>query len=78
MTIKLLSEIEDGNGLVAKVIRIEGAHDYKIVQEIFQRAGNLWPDASPQAKKIIDLVTNGQIMQEYGPDDKANGDKHEA
>lgn len=68
MSITLTSEVQDGVGLVAKVIRIEGANDYKIMQQIMHRAGNLWPDAPPQAKRIIDLVTNGQVMQDYGPD----------
>ena len=68
MAIKLLTTVEDGLGTVGKSIVVDTAEDFKLLQELFQRAGNLWPDASPQIKRIIDLVTNGQVMQDYGPD----------
>lgn len=72
MGIKLLTTVEDGLGTVGKSIVVDTQEDYKLLQEIFQRAGNLWPDASPQVKRIIDLVTNGKVMQDYGPDVSAD------
>lgn len=72
MGIKLLTTVEDGLGTVGKSIVADTQEDYILVQEIFQRAGNLWPDASPQVKRIIDLVTNGKVMQDYGPDVNAD------
>lgn len=68
--IRLITLSEDGNGTFAKAIVADNQNDYKLLQELFQRAGNLWPDASPQIKRIVDLVTNGKVMQDYGPDDK--------
>jgi len=60
-----MTAVEDGKGTVGKSVVADTAEDYKILQAIFQRAGNLWPDAPPAAKRIIDLVTNGQVMQDY-------------
>lgn len=65
MAIKLMTTVEDGLGTVGKSVVADNAEDYAILQTIFQRAGNLWPDAPASAKRIIDLVTNGQVMQNY-------------
>lgn len=35
------------------------------IQEIFQRAANLWPDAPSGVKAFADLVTVGQVQQDY-------------
>jgi hypothetical protein len=40
---------------------------WKSFQELIQRGANLWPDAPPEIKKFADLVTTGQVMQEYAP-----------
>ena len=68
MSLRVVTHIEDGNGTVRKTIEADNPYDWIVLQEVFQRAGNLWPDASPQAKRLIDLVTNGRVMQDYGPD----------
>lgn len=34
-------------------------------QQLCQRAGNLWPDASPEMKAFIDLITEGKVQQDY-------------
>lgn len=34
-------------------------------KELCQRAGNLWPDASPEMKAFIDIITEGKIQQDY-------------
>ena len=34
-------------------------------QELCHRAGNLWPDASPEMKAFIDLITEGKVQQDY-------------
>jgi hypothetical protein len=34
-------------------------------KELCQRAGNLWPDASPEVKTFIDLITEGKVQQDY-------------
>jgi len=65
VTIKLMTTMEDGLGTVGKSVVADTAEDYKLLQQIFQRAGNLWPDAPPAAKRIIDLVTNGVVLQDY-------------
>ncbi len=68
MTLRLVTLVEDNNGAVAKAIVSENAQDYAALQLIFRRAGNTWPDAPPQCKRIIDLVVSGSVLQEYGPD----------
>jgi uncharacterized membrane-anchored protein YhcB (DUF1043 family) len=68
MTLKLITQVEEGVGTVSKSIVATTAEDYKILQELMHRATNLWPDAPAQAKRIADLVTNGKVLQDYGPD----------
>lgn len=34
-------------------------------RELIQRGANLWPDAPPEIKQLADLVTSGQVMQDY-------------
>lgn len=46
-------------------IHIRDAESWKSFQELIQRGANLWPDAPPEIKEFADLVTNGQIMQDY-------------
>lgn len=75
MAIKLMTTVEDGLGTVGKSVVADTAEDYAILQTIFQRAGNLWPDAPPAAKQIIDLVTNGKVMQDYRHERNSNGTK---
>jgi hypothetical protein len=68
MTLKLITQVEEGVGTISKSIVANTAADYKILQELMHRATNLWPDAPPQAKRIADLVTSGKVLQDYGPD----------
>lgn len=46
------------------VIVIDG-ESKKEFQELVQRGSNLWPDASAEIKAFADVVTNGQLMQDY-------------
>lgn len=68
MSIRVVSHIEDGLGTIRKTVEFDRAEDWKDFQELVQRAANLWPDAKPQMKKFADVVTNGKVMQDYGPD----------
>ena len=34
-------------------------------KELIQRGANLWPDAPWQIKELADLITSGQVMQNY-------------
>lgn len=34
-------------------------------KKLVQRGINLWPDASPVLKEFSDMVTNGEILQDY-------------
>ena len=34
-------------------------------KELVQRGSNLWPDAPPEIKETADIITNGQILQNY-------------
>jgi hypothetical protein len=34
-------------------------------KELIQRGANLWPDAPAEIKEFADLITNGQILQDY-------------
>lgn len=65
MTLKVISQIETGLGTVSKSVVAETAEDWKDLQEIMQRAGNLWPDANPNIKNIVDIVTVGEPQQDY-------------
>ena len=65
MTLRVVSTVADGLGTVSKSVVAETAEDWKLLQEVFQRATNLWPDAPPSVKHISDVVTNGKPMQDY-------------
>ena len=73
MALKVVTHVEDGLGTVRKTIVAETSHDWTLLQELFQRAGNLWPDATPQVKRIVDLVTGGEVLQDYGPNVDSKG-----
>lgn len=51
-------------GVSIKVL-VAGEETTAAFIELIQRGANLWPDAPPEIKEIADLVTNGEIMQEY-------------
>jgi hypothetical protein len=34
-------------------------------KELIQRGANLWPDAPAEIKEFADLITSGQILQDY-------------
>lgn len=68
MSLYVESRIVDGTGTAAKCIVATTDADWKLVQQILFRATNLWPDAPPQVKRISDIITNGKILQDYGPD----------
>lgn len=40
--------------------------DFKV---LVQRGSNLWPDAPPKIKEFADLVTNGEVLQDYRSQD---------
>jgi hypothetical protein len=63
--LKVVTHVEDGLGTVAKTIVAQTEEDWKLLQIVFQRATNLWPDAPPNVKAIADVVTNGKVMQDY-------------
>lgn len=65
MTLRVITVVEDRLGTVSKSVVAETAEDWKLLQEVFQRATNLWPDAPPSVKHISDVVTNGKPMQDY-------------
>lgn len=43
---------------------------WKDFQKLIQRGANLWPDAPPGIKELADLVTNGQVLQNYWEQNK--------
>lgn len=65
MSITLNTLVQDGHGAINKTVIISTAADYKMFQELVQRGSNLWPDAPAEVKAFADMVTNGQVMQEY-------------
>lgn len=68
MSLSLETTVQDGLGTVRKAIVADTAEDFKLLQEIMFRATNLWPEAPPQVKRLADMVTNGKVLQDYGPD----------
>lgn len=46
------------------IIEVEN-ESLKGFQELVQRGTNLWPDAPVEIKEFADLVTSGQVMQDY-------------
>lgn len=41
-------------------------------QELVQRGANLWPNAPPEIKAFADLVTTGQVLQDYKTQDTSS------
>ena len=41
-------------------------------QTLVQRGANLWPDAPPEIKKFADLITSGEILQDYNAQTGSN------
>lgn len=78
MALKLVTHIEDGLGTVAKTIVATTNEDYKLIQAIFQRALNLWPDAPPQLKELGDRVTSGLVYQDYASQDTSKPPKEKS
>lgn len=68
MSLSLETTVQDGLGTVRKAIVAQTADDFKLLQEVMHRATNLWPEAPPQVKRLADMVTNGKVLQDYGPD----------
>lgn len=68
MSITLKTMVQDGIGTEAKVIWIDTIDDYKMFQNLVQRATNLWPDAPAEVKRFADMVTVGKVQQEYVDD----------
>ena len=48
-----------------QTIVLESAQSIARFKELIQRGANLWPDAHPEIKETADLITNGQILQDY-------------
>lgn len=65
MTLKVVSIIEHDLGTVAKAVVAETAADWEHMQQIMQRATNLWPDAPANIKQVADIVTSGKVLQSY-------------
>lgn len=47
-----------------KVIRMNDEF-YTDFKQLIQRGANLWPDAPAEIKEFADLITNGEILQDY-------------
>jgi hypothetical protein len=69
MTLRVVTHVEDGLGTLRKTIEAETAEDWAMLQNVFQRACNLWPDAPAKVKEIADVVTNGKVLQSYESQD---------
>lgn len=46
-------------------ITVTGDADIAAFKQLIQRGANLWPDAPPEIKEFADLVTTGQVQQNY-------------
>ena len=58
----LVKPIADGEAFVIMVDTPESIAQFK---ELIQRGANLWPDAQPEIKEFADLITNGEVFQDY-------------
>jgi len=58
----LVKPIADGEACVIMVDTPESIAQFK---ELIQRGANLWPDAQPEIKEFADLITNGEVFQDY-------------
>lgn len=50
------------------VVDSESLESFK---ELVQRGANLWPDASAEIKEFADMITNGEVLQNYRAQAKA-------
>lgn len=75
MGLKVITQMQDGVGTIRKTIEADTAEDWKHLQQVFQRACNLWPDAPAAIKEIADVVTNGKVLQDYKKQDTSPKDK---
>jgi hypothetical protein len=63
ITLKTLTD--DDSDTIGFVIIVDDAVDMVGFKELVQRGANLWPDAPASIKSFADIVTNGQVMQDY-------------
>lgn len=52
-----------------QTIVIDSAQSIARFKELIQRGSNLWPDAHHEIKETADLLTSGQILQDYRSQD---------
>ena len=48
-----------------QVIILDSEKSISRFKELIQRGANLWPDAPAEIKEFADLITSGQILQDY-------------
>jgi hypothetical protein len=48
-----------------QTIVIDSPQSIARFKELVQRGANLWPDAPAEIKETADLITSGQILQDY-------------
>lgn len=73
MGFRVVTRVQDGLGTVSKSVEADTAEDWKMVQTVFQRACNLWPDAPPAIKALADQVIEGKVLQNYEEQDTSPG-----
>lgn len=67
----------DEVGTLGFTIVIDQHEDMQAFKQLVQRGANLWPDAPAAIKEFADLITNGQILQEYSKQDTSPKCNHE-
>ena len=65
MTLSVSSTVQTGVATVAKSVVATTAEDWALLQQVFQRATNLWPDAPASIKELADIITEGKPLQDY-------------
>ncbi len=55
--------VVEKSGIIAIIVADDG--DIIHFKELVQRGANLWPDAPPSIKEFADLVTGGEVLQDY-------------
>jgi hypothetical protein len=75
MSLRIITRVETGLGTVSKTIEADTAEDWKMLQDVFQRACNLWPDAPPSIKKLADMIIEGKVLQDYDAQDTSAASK---
>jgi hypothetical protein len=58
-------EIYTSTDRTQQTIIIDSAQSIERFKELIQRGSNLWPDAAAEIKEVADLITTGQILQDY-------------